>query len=194
MARLGLSTKGHARREQIIQTAIQGLAADGYRNTSLRGIARALEVEPAHILYYFDSREELLQKVIERWDESALAHFGQALVPENALDAFVLTIRHNLRIPGIVHLYLTVAAEAVHPDHSAHAYFVERFRGVRTMLGDAIRHEQRQGVIPKHLDADLEARKLIALADGLQLQALIDPTIDAPGDLQAAVVALRAAA
>jgi AcrR family transcriptional regulator len=194
MARQGMSPKGTARRDQILATAMKTLGADGYRNTSLRGIGRALDIEPAHILYYFDSREELLQKVVERWDEDTQQSFGRPVTAEEALDFYTYAIRHNLRIPGIVHLYLTLAAEAVHPDHSAHAYFVERFRIVRELLRDGIRYEQSVGRISPDLDADLEARKLIALADGLQLQGLVDPTINAPDDLDAVIAALRGGA
>lgn len=192
MARSVTSPKGLARREQILQAAMEGLASGGYRNTSLRGIGRTLEIEPAHILYYFDSREELLQKVIERWDADAIAAAGGEVGPELALDFYVTTVRHNLLIPGIVHLYLTLAAEAVHPDHSAHEFFRARFATVRELLGDGIRFEQGTGRIPAALDADLEARKLIALGDGLQLQSMIDPGIDAQADLEAAIAALRA--
>ena len=186
-----MSAKGAARREQILATAMEKLGKDGYRNTSLRGIGRELDIEPAHILYYFDSREELLQKVIERWDENTLAQFDAPVDPSRALDFYVRAIRQNLAIRGIVHLYLTFAAEAADPEHSAHAYFVDRFRTVREMLRDGIRYEQSVGRIDPTLDADLEARSLIALADGLQLQSLVDPTIDAPGDLEAALAVLR---
>jgi len=188
------SPKGAARREQILQTTFSALATDGYRNTSLRGIGRLLDVEPAHILYYFDSREELLQSVVERWDAEAVSAFGREVDPGNALDFYVQTVRHNLEIPGIVHLYLTLAAEAVHPNHSSHGYFLERFRTARELLGDGIRFEQKTGRIGAALDPDLEARKLIALADGLQLQALIDASIDAPGDLARAIETLRGGA
>lgn len=194
MALPGTSAKGAARREQILATAMECLGKDGYRNTSLRGIGRELDIEPAHILYYFDSREDLLQKVIERWDETTTAAVGGAAVPDHALDIYVAAVRHNQSIPGIVHLYLTLAAEAVHPDHSAHAFFVDRFRTVRELLREGIRFEQDAGRIDAALDADLEARKLIALADGLQLQGFTDPTIDASGDLEAAVAALRSPA
>jgi AcrR family transcriptional regulator len=191
MARQGMTAKGQARRDQILETAMEALGSDGYRNTSLRSIGRALGVEPAHILYYFDSREELLQKVVERWDENVSANVPGAGSAENALDFYVGAIRYNRAIPGIVHLYLTLAAEAVHPDHSAHAYFVDRFRTVRTILREGIEFEQTAGRIDASVDADLEARTLISLADGLQLQGLIDPTIDVTGDLEAAVAALR---
>jgi AcrR family transcriptional regulator len=185
------SVKGAARREQILETAYRELAADGYRNISLRSIGRTLGLEPAHILYYFKSREELLQKVIERWDANALVELGSSLDGESALDYYVRAIRRNLQMPGIVHLYLTFAAEAVHPEHGAHVYFRERFQQVHELLGDAIRAEQAAGGIPASYDADLEANKLIALGDGLQLQALIDPKVDAPGTLEAVVSGLR---
>ncbi|MGA1836674.1 TetR/AcrR family transcriptional regulator [Herbiconiux sp. 11R-BC] len=191
MARQRVTAKGEARREQILAVAFEKLGADGYRNASLRAIGRELDVEPAHILYYFASREELLQKVVERWDEGTLAAVGGVVPPSEALDFYVAAIRQNLRIPGIVHLYLTLAAEAVHPDHSAHRFFVERFRRVHSLLRDGIEREQAVDRIDPSADAALEARKLIALADGLQLQALVDPAVDAPGDLEAAVAALR---
>lgn len=194
MARAGTYAKGEARREEILQAAMGVLAKDGYRNISLRMIGRALEIEPAHILYYFSSREELLQKVIERWDADSAAAFQGLLDPSTMLDAFVGAIRKNLEIPGIVHLYLTYAAEAVHAEHAAHEFFRARFERTRDMLGEGIRYEQSIGLIPASLKSDLEARKLIALADGLQLQSLVDPRIDAPSDLADAVSSLRSGA
>jgi AcrR family transcriptional regulator len=191
VARVINTPKGLAQREKILRTAMEELAADGYRNTSLRGIGRAIGLEPAHILYYFDSREDLLEKVIRRWDDDALANFGAEATPDVALDMFVSIIRHNLKIPGIVHLYLTLAAEAVHPDHDAHQYFRERFDSTRALIAGAIRYEQTSGRIATHLDPDVESRKLVALADGLQLQALIEPGIDAPADLEDAIAGMR---
>lgn len=185
------STKGVARQEQILQTAMEVLAQDGYRNTSMRSIGRALEIEPAHILYYFDSREHLLQKVVERWDEDALAKVGGNLDPSEGLDHFVAMIRSNLEVPGLVHVYLSTAAEATDSEHSAHEYFRDRFVRVHELLESSIRFEQSVGKMGKQLDASLEARKLVALADGLQLQALVDSRVDAPSDLEAAVAALR---
>lgn len=190
MARQGTYAKGAARREEILVATKQILASDGYRNLSLRHIARALGVEPAHILYYFDSREELLQKVIERWDEDNTED-SAAFEADHALDSFVEAITHNLEIPGIVHLYLIFAAEAVHPDHAAHEYFQQRFRSVHRLLVGAIQSEQATGRIAERVDADVEARKLIALADGLQLQALVDPSFDPAAVLAASIAELR---
>jgi AcrR family transcriptional regulator len=186
------SPKGVARREQILQTAMSVLAREGYRKTSMRAIGRELSIEPAHILYYFDGREDLLRNVVERWDELARDELGDGLEPKSALDAFVQRIRGNLRIPGITHVYLATVAEAADREHAAHEFFRQRFVHVREVLERAIRYEQRAGTIRAELDASQEARKLVALSDGLQLQAMFDDGIDAPAELEAAISALRA--
>lgn len=193
MGRPGRFAKGTARREEILTTASEVLARDGYRGTSLRAIARELGLEPAHILYYFDSREDLLQNVLSRWDADAQASWGNdgSATPARMLDLYADTIRGNLRIPGIVHLYLIFAAEAAQPDHPSHAFFRERFDIVRGVLSEAIVFEQSAGLVDPGIDADRAARLLIAVADGVQLQALVDPRIDAAKDLVAAIAQLR---
>ncbi|WEO78800.1 TetR/AcrR family transcriptional regulator [Cryobacterium sp. SO2] len=191
MARTGRFPKGAARREAILQTATEVLSRDGFQGTSLRAIGRELEVEPAHILYYFDSREDLIQNVIARWDDNALESIGGDFLPGETLDNYTAIIRRNLEIPGLVHLYLIFAAEAVDATHPAHGFFRDRFDRVRGILSAAVRFEQAAGRIPAEVDPDRAARMLIAVADGVQLQALMNPAIDAPADLESVIDHLR---
>jgi AcrR family transcriptional regulator len=186
------STKGAARREQILNDLMHALAAGRLRNPSLREIGQALATEPAHILYYFGSREALLQAVILRWDSESRALVGKEdpALPLTLAD-FVEAIAHNINRPGIVHLYLTFAAEAVDPAHPAHAFFASRFARLQTSLAAAIRTEQANGSTDPAQNADVQARMLIALADGLQLQSLVEPALDAAADLSEALRRLR---
>ncbi len=186
-AGVGAYAKGAAKRDEILTGLMDKLARQELRNPSLREIGRSLGIQPAHILYYFSSREELLQAVIMRWDESASTK-------DLTLDQFAWQIERNRAIPGIVHLYLAFAAEAVDPLHPAHDYFRQRFLRVRATLAERIRKEQEAGTISPQLDPDAEARQLIALADGLQLQSLVDPGVNAANDLVAAISRLRSRA
>jgi AcrR family transcriptional regulator len=160
------------------------MIGEGGARTSLRSIGRELGVEPAQILYYFSSREELLREVIENWDRQSAAESPEETSP---LRHFAGVIRNNLQIRGVVHLYLSLAADSVDEDHPAHAFFRERFQRVSANLAAAIREGQVTQDIHAHLDADRVARQLVALADGLQLQSLIDPAVDAPSDLDSAI-------
>lgn len=187
-------SKGVAKREEILVGLMNALACGELRNPQLRAIGQALGIEPAHILYYFGSREDLMMAVIVRWDETAVDK-QQGLQPVEVLDLdeYVAVVGKNVMQPGIVHLYLAFAAEAVDPAHPAHDFIRLRFDRVHKSLAAAIRQEQAAGGIAKSLDADVEARILIALADGLQLQSLIDPDIDAVRHLQSAIGRLRTA-
>ncbi|MBB3957653.1 TetR/AcrR family transcriptional regulator [Novosphingobium sediminicola] len=183
----GASAKGLARREEILNGLMERLSGQELRNPSLREIGRALGIEPAHILYYFSSREELLQQVIMRWDEGARR---AAPAAANPLDNFVQQVRRNIAMPGILHLYFTFAAEAVDPAHPAHHFFQQRFAAVSASLAGHIRAQQTAGLISAAMDPDSKARQLIALSDGLQLQSLVDPTVDAYREMMDAIATM----
>ncbi|WP_460945853.1 TetR/AcrR family transcriptional regulator [Okibacterium endophyticum] len=188
MAGRGQYAKGRARRDEILETALRVLAEKGYRNTSLRKIGRELGIQPAHILHYFASREELLEEVLRLWSPDIDDH---EQVPAHMLDNWVEVVRHNATIPGIIHLYTAFAAEAADPTHPSHDFFQQRFSRLRTRVTDAIRHGQQTGRFDPSLNPDTTATKLIAVSDGLQLQWLIDPSIDMAQELAETITLLE---
>jgi AcrR family transcriptional regulator len=187
----GSYAKGDAKREEILRGVIDLVARNGYRRQSLREIGAALGIVPAHIIYYFSSREELLQRVIALWDAESVATFGGRFGGKPSLDLFVAAVRRNCDTPGIGHLFLSFAAEAVDPAHVAHAFFSERIARIHADLGTAIRAEQAAAIISAEVDPAFTARQLMALADGLQLQTLITGARTATDDLVRAVHHLR---
>src|SRR6478752_3642480 len=56
--------KGVARRQEILDRAIEVFADKGAEGTSLRAIAEKIGVSHAALLHYFGSREELLVEVL----------------------------------------------------------------------------------------------------------------------------------
>lgn len=184
-------SKGAAKREEILVGLMNALAKGELRNPPLRAIGQALGVEPAHILYYFDSREDLMQAVIVRWDEQMVQKTEGGVSEEFSLEAYAAAVDKNVSQRGLMHLYLAFATEAVEPAHPAHDFILRRFDRVKESLSIAIQREQTEGRISPRVDANVEARLLIALADGLQLQSLIDPDIDALKHIKAAISQLR---
>ncbi|MCJ1960200.1 TetR/AcrR family transcriptional regulator [Novosphingobium mangrovi (ex Hu et al. 2023)] len=200
-ARTAASAKGAARREKILRGVIAIIARDGYRQQSLRELAKALEMEAQHVLYYFASREDLLRSVIELWDKDSLANPDRApdfvQVTGPSLDRYVAAVRRSSAAPGMSYLYLSFAADAVVPTHPGHDFVRARQARVRRDLAEAIRAEQAAGTIAPDIDPPRAARQLSALSNGLQLQALLDPDgadCDPAGEVAAAVARLRAAA
>ncbi|MFJ2543504.1 TetR/AcrR family transcriptional regulator [Microbacterium sp. NPDC087589] len=185
MARRGSYAKGVARREEILESALDVIGRKGYQNASLKQIAELVGVTPAALLHYFGSKEELFTEVLRKRDEhdGMLPH---APNPADAKSAFIDVIRHNTEVPGVVELFSRLSVDAVDPAHPAHQYFLERSERLRESITHSFAHDDAQDAAHRAaLDPDTMARVIQAVADGLQLQWMIDRSVDMPGIIAA---------
>lgn len=186
MARRGSYAKGIARREEILDSALEVIGRDGYQNASLRGIAAEVGVTPAALLHYFGTKEELFTAVLRRRDErdGLRAEDGS----DDARAGFIRTIRHNTEVPGLVELFSRLAVDAVDPAHPAHDYFLERNARLRALMSDAVPSASGAALDPETL-----ARVIQAVSDGLQLQWMIEPEVDMAGIIDRLITVLEGA-
>ncbi|HEY5221616.1 MAG TPA: TetR/AcrR family transcriptional regulator [Microbacteriaceae bacterium] len=181
MAGRGSYAKGLAKREEILRSALEVFSRQGYRGTSLRELAKAVNLSQAGILHYFDSKEQLFAEILRKRDELDGARYAET---DEAAHALVAVMRHNAEVPGLVQLYANISAAATEADHPAHDYFVRRYDGMRRMFADSIRTQQTAGQFPAELDADMIATVMIATADGMQVQWMLDPERDMSDHLE----------
>lgn len=177
IGRRGSYAKGVARRQEILDRAIEVFAARGGYGTSLRSIAQAMEISHAALLHYFDSREQLLLAVYEHAEAKRNAD-PAAPEPAGAVDVLVQAASANVEVPGLVELYSTLVAASLEAGNAlGKAHFTQRFARIRRNLADRLRAEQARGEIRSDVDADDIAALLIAASDGLQIQWLLDPSV-----------------
>jgi AcrR family transcriptional regulator len=177
IGRRGSYAKGVARRQEILDRAIDVFAERGGHGTSLRSIAQAIGVSHAALLHYFDSREQLLLAVYEHAEAKRIS---DPAVPEatSAVDVMTIAATANVEVPGLVELYSTLVAASLETSNTAgRAYFTERFDRVRRDLVDRLRAQQASGEIRSDVDAEQIAALLVAASDGLQIQWLLDPSV-----------------
>jgi len=185
----GSYAKGVAKREEILSKALDVVAESGYHGPSVRDLADAVGLSQAGLLHYFDSKEELFTAILRTRDEHDLQMLDDGVLrpPRDdetppsfnaARDAMLRIVRHNAQVPGVVELFSRVAVDAADPGHPAHAFFAERSSGLRDTFAQALRAEQEAGRIDDRLDPDALSRLVQAVADGLQLQWLLDPKVD----------------
>lgn len=173
----GPYAKGLARRQQILDRAIDVFARRGSEGTSLRSIAQELGVSHAALTHYFPSRERLLVEVYkeaERQNGEAHPHGADA----SAVDIMTESARRNHAVPGLVQLYSTLVAAALengHPD--ATVFATERFARVRADLVERVRRSQAEGRLRDDVDAEAVASLVIAASDGLQTQWMLDESV-----------------
>lgn len=172
----GAYAKGIARRQEILDRAIEVFAERGADRTSLRAIAREVGVTHAALTHYFGSLEELLVAVYE---ESTVPARQPSAPPDDAtpVEMMIESARLNRAIPGLVQLYSTLVAAALEEGHpAARTFATGRFTRLRDRLADIVREQQADGRIRGDIDPDAVAALVVAASDGLQTQWLLDET------------------
>jgi AcrR family transcriptional regulator len=174
MPERGAYRKGVAKREEILSIALDVVAREGYRGTTVRDLADAVGLSQTGLLHYFGSKDELLTAVLRRRDELD-AEDERDLA---AADKLIRTLRHNATVPGLVMLYSQMSVEAADPQHPAHEHFRDRFETMRADIAELIRAGQADGSVPSTLDPERAATVVVAVSDGLQIQWLYDRDLD----------------
>jgi AcrR family transcriptional regulator len=169
MAQRGSYQKGKIKRREILLAAIEVFSRRGYRGASIREIAETVGLTTTGIFHYFASKEELFVEVLRIREE-----LGEARA-NDVLEALRLSIDHNAKVEGLVHLFVTVSAEAIDEAHPGHDFFKNRYKRLIELLRMRIQMGQDNGSLTSVIDPTLAAQALVALADGLQFQWLLDP-------------------
>ena len=171
------------KREEILDVALDVFARHGYDRTSVRQIARLCGLSQAGVLHYFSSKEELFTEVLRRRDVVNRRLYDQHGDDPINVERLISIIGHNAEESGLVRLYVSMSAESTAVDSPAREFFVGRYRTLRAGIAADCRAKQAHGVLDPDLDADVLASLLIAAADGLQIQWLLDPESVDMGDL-----------
>ncbi|UYO96535.1 TetR/AcrR family transcriptional regulator [Microbacterium sp. M28] len=180
----GRYPKGIARRQEILDKAIDVFAKRGSQKTSLRAIAQEVGVTHAALTHYFGSLEELL---VEVYRESQRRPDNGKQPPAASSPAMAMRVsaEKNRSIPGLVQLYSTLTAMALEDNHPAAQEFItDRFARLREEISRQVIELQDSGHLRADLDPAHVAALVIAASDGLQTQWLLDGAVDHEGALE----------
>ncbi|WP_341580018.1 TetR/AcrR family transcriptional regulator [Microbacterium schleiferi] len=185
----GPYAKSVAQRANILAAARRVFAQLGYNGSSMRGIAEEAGITFTGLRHHFATKDELLIAVLEQRD---LEHSAQQanIHGIGLLDALVSLLDQVLDEPAITEVFTTVSGEAVSRDHPAHHFFVQRYERIRRQFAEELATAATSGEYLA-IDPDHAAILLAAIMDGLQLQWLLDESVDAHGAFLAYVRLLR---
>lgn len=172
---------GLKRRREIVEAASLVFGQYGYHGGSLRTIAERVGTTPATLVAYFTNKEGLLVAVLEAWRDATTN--GST---EHGLDHFrtyIPLMGYHTEHRGLIELFLTMSTEATQPDHPARPFIIERqqmtIQGMSENMVAAIEAGQFRPMSPTVIE--WEARLLVAVLDGIELEWLLDPGIDLVG-------------
>jgi AcrR family transcriptional regulator len=170
----------HQERRQDLAAAVWRLASrDGLEAVTIRAVAAEAGWSTGALHHYFSDKEELLvfafQTVADRVGrrlavvrESA----GEPLERLRRLLAEALPLDAERKAE--VRVWFALLGLALTRPALARAQRVA-YRGWRGLMATTLREAQQRGEVDPGLDAEAEAAALVALADGLAVQAFFEP-------------------
>ncbi|PCE14584.1 transcriptional regulator [Microbacterium sp. SZ1] len=175
--RRGPYAAGQARRQAIVEEALAVFSRTGFHGGSLREIAKRVGVTPAGLLHHFADKEELFAEVLRQRDEKVRAAAGEP-AEHTLIEQAKRVVSYNQTSRGLTSLYAIVSAEATDPDHPSHAEFAARYRERAAEAEVILRRGQDAGEVRADIDPAHAARLISAVMDGIQLQWLLDDSVD----------------
>ncbi|GAB2842936.1 TetR/AcrR family transcriptional regulator [Microbacterium insulae] len=173
----GSYAKGQARRQQIVDEALVVFARGGFHSGSLREIAKRVGLTPTGLMHHFANKEELFTEVLRQRDEAIREAAGDP-AEHTLIQQATKVVAYNQESRGLTSLYATVSAEATDAEHPAHEQFADRYRETAANAAPILAAAQAAGEMRADFDPELAARLVSAVMDGIQLQWLLDDSVD----------------
>ncbi len=170
-----LFAKGEDRRQRILGVAERLLARNGWRNTSLAQIAKEAGVTPAGLLHHFESKEQLLNAVLDARDADDASHADYR--SGDLITELIRVPERFDRAPELVGTFTVLLVENIAPDAPLHDRLHERYRGAIDILVQIIERGQQSGRYRTDLDAADKAVEILAFINGMETLWLLDPSI-----------------
>ena len=119
------------------------LARNGWRNTSLAQIAKEAGVTPAGLLHHFESKEQLLNAVLDARDADDDIH---ADYQSGDLITELSRVPERFdRAPELVGTFTVLLVENIAPDAPLHDRLHKRYRDAIDIITEIIERGQRTG-------------------------------------------------
>jgi AcrR family transcriptional regulator len=163
--------RGSARRQQILDAAVELFAAKGYRGTGVAALADKVGMTATGMLYYFGTKERLLREVVAERDRADRLDPVETSTLRGLRDVG----RHNVETAILTRLYVVLGAESLDAHDPLHEFFVERYAAARGVARDILVADQARGVMRLDVDVDQIATEITATLMGLEIQWLADP-------------------
>jgi AcrR family transcriptional regulator len=166
----------HLRKPQIISAAAEVLYERGLFDTRIGDIAERAGTSAPTILYYFESKDRLLEEAVDQTDRDFYERLteGQARL-QGAADKLVHLIEETSLGPGGLSdwtLWMEMWVRARRDPGVRDAYF-RLDRRQRTLIADIVREGQADGTFDSRADPDEFALALSGLMDGLGVQVTL---------------------
>jgi AcrR family transcriptional regulator len=181
--------------QRIVEAMRSSVARRGIAGSTFEHVAREAGVSRGLLHYYFGTKEALLVEVVRRDTEHRIARMDEPLANAGSVDELLGILVADLEDsiqndPGFwVLLFDVFTAGRRNPEIQREVG--QLFNRTRDHVAEILRAKQAEGVISPRYDVNAVVALLFAMADGIALQVLSDPSRDHTDMITAGTEAAR---
>ena len=167
------------RREQILEAAAVCFVRRGFHQSSMQDICAEAQMSPGAVYHYFDSKDTIIEAIADEHRIETMAFLEKLRDSENFVDGFIEAVTKALEISIKAEhprLGVEILAEASRNPKVAKLFDNTELETKKTlvrMLQDAA----ERGEIDSTLKAEHTAEILLALIEGIEGRAILNPSI-----------------
>lgn len=162
-----------ARREQILDAAVETFAREGFHKSSMTDIAASAGMSAGNLYRYFKSKEEIIRAMAERERRESSMLMAEIAAAPDLVEALAETMAELILDVSFEKALvdLEIAVESLRNPEMAQP-FIAIETEICGQLADAIRHGQAQGLVSRAIEPKAGARLLIDLSYGLSASGI----------------------
>jgi len=166
-------------REAALEASLEVFGAAGYWGATFKDVAEKAGITSAGLTYHFADKDALLTAALSERDRRVRERIERR-VQAGAVDSRSLAaeieaiVEENISQQGLAEVHTIISAESVSSEHPAHELFRSRYKDTRERLARRFELIEEQENWTPPLPPSMLAILLIAVADGVQMQWLLD--------------------
>lgn len=160
--------------DDIVGVALELFGTRGLRGTSIAAVAERLGITDGGVLHHFPTKGALIEAVLDRAAQFQVAQMRELVAPGG------LTAIKNMsawgavvsQTPELAAFGAVLSTEALLDDSLVRGQVLRRYDAIHDLTTGLIGQGIERGEIRPDVDAEWEARALVAFLDGVRLQWL----------------------
>jgi len=176
----------HNMREKILTESMKLFLRKGFRGTSMRDIADAVNLSKGSLYWHFKSKDDILNTIIDYHDhifvdrviEAVRKLKGNFIQKLKYSHKWITEFAYNNKVLSIG--YSTIAGEMVGSGTEAESKIMRSYQKYHRFWRELLETGKKEAKIRDNMDIELVAHVIIAIHQGILLSWYMNRDIDAP--------------
>ncbi|MBF4609416.1 BLUF domain-containing protein [Curtobacterium sp. VKM Ac-1393] len=165
-------------RTRILNAAITAVHAGGASRFTLEDVAERAGMTVPAVLGLFPSQHAVLAATVMRWTRAVSAPLLPLAAEKGTIAFLHALLAAHAEEPALMRLIASTLATSTDPSTDGADYYRSAYLQFRETIRTALAEDVRAGREPATMDPIRGAQQLLALYDGIRLQALLTPDTD----------------